>query len=268
MTQQEKKALYAALAAPFPEHCIQRTEGRVTGRGYDTSGIGYQHIANRLNEVLGVGGWRAHRTVNVKEVVRANGRPAFESICDITLELGEWVDGDFVVFAESLADGGHTAMSEADARKGAYTNAFKKAAAFFGVGRQAYEGTLDDDNLPGEHTDGVTVSTLPTLRPPPVPVPVPVPHAQTPDQPVHQEQTQVRPPAPPRTRLTSKQLSAIWALGRKLGHEQQALRQFVKGKFGSQPEFLSRDQASQLIGAMSEQAGNGQTNQPEPGSEG
>jgi hypothetical protein len=58
MTSAEKKAIYAALAAPFPEHCIQSTEGRVTGRGYDTSGIGYQFIANRMNEVLGVGGWR------------------------------------------------------------------------------------------------------------------------------------------------------------------------------------------------------------------
>jgi hypothetical protein len=49
-----------------------------------------------------------------------------------------------------LADGGPLASSEADARKGSYTNAFKKAAAFFGVGRMAYEGSLDDDNLPGE----------------------------------------------------------------------------------------------------------------------
>jgi hypothetical protein len=58
MTNEEKKKIYQQLAAPFPEHCIQRTEGRLTGRGYDTSGIGYQHIANRLNEVLGVGGWQ------------------------------------------------------------------------------------------------------------------------------------------------------------------------------------------------------------------
>ena len=54
MTNDEKKKLYAALAAPFPESCIQRTEGRLTGRGYDTSGIGYQHISNRLCEVVGV----------------------------------------------------------------------------------------------------------------------------------------------------------------------------------------------------------------------
>jgi hypothetical protein len=265
MTQDEKKKIYTALAAAFPEHCIQRTEGRVTGRGYDTAGIGYQHIANRLNEVLGVGGWRAHRTVTVKEVLRSNGRTAFEAICDITLELGQWADGDFVVFAESLADGGHVASSEADARKGAYTNAFKKAAAFFGVGRQAYEGTLDDDNVPAETTsEGVTISTLPTRRPT---APSPAPARQEPQAP---PPVVPRPPPPARNRLSSKQLGAIWALGRRLGYEQQPLRQFVKGKFGAQPEFLTREQASQLIGAMSEQAGNGMENGEarEPGGEG
>ena len=106
MTHEEKKKVYVALAAPFPENAIQRTEGRITGRGCDTAGIGYQFICNRLNEVLGVGGWRAHRTVTVKEVTTAKGRPALEAICDLTLELGSWENGDFVVFAESLSDGG------------------------------------------------------------------------------------------------------------------------------------------------------------------
>jgi hypothetical protein len=263
VTNEEKKKTYAALAAPFPENCIQRTEGRITGRGYDTTGIGYQFIANRLNEVLGVGGWRAHRTVNVKEVTRSNGRPAFEAICDLTLELGSWENGDFVVFAESLADGGHVASSEADARKGAYTNAFKKAAAFMGVGRQAYEGTLDDDNIPTDQPSGVTVSTLPTSTPAKPVLQVAPMSTQAPTAP------QARAPAPARNRLSSKQLSAIWALGRRLQYEQQGLRQFVKGKFGVQPEFLSREQASQLIGAMSEQAGNGNAQeQREPGTEG
>jgi len=261
MTSAEKKAIYAALAKPFDEHCIQRTEGRLTGRGYDTTGIGYQHIANRLNEVLGVGGWRAHRTVTVKEIVRTNGRPAFEAICDITLELGEWVDGSFMVFAESLPDGGHLASSEADARKGAYTNGFKKAAAFFGVGRQAYEGSLDDDNLPGEH---FVQAVQPIQRPVPVAAPVAVPHVPVMQQP--------RPsPAPTRNRLTSKQLGAIGAIARKLGLDQPALRAATKQRFNAQPEFLTREQASQMISSLSQQAGNGQDSSDgmhEPGMEG
>jgi hypothetical protein len=258
MTHDEKKKLYAALAAPFPENAIQRTEGRVTGRGYDTTGIGYQFICNRLNEVLGVGGWRAHRTVTVKELTTAKGRQAFEAICDLTLELGSWENGEFVVFAESLADGGHTSTSEADARKGAYTNALKKAAAMFGCGRQAYEGTLDDDNIPQE-----------------VPAEPAIPASQAPAQvrptPKMPGAATQRSPAPQRSRLTSKQLSAIWAIGRKLGYEQQALRQHIKTTFGVQPEFLSREQASQAIGALSAQAGNGHDTSGElrePGMEG
>jgi hypothetical protein len=262
MTFEEKKKIYAALAAPFPEHAIQRTEGRVTGRGYDTSGIGYQWVANRLNEVIPFG-WRAHRTVTVKEITRANGRPAFEAICDITLELGEWVDGNFIVFAESLADGGHLASSEADARKGAYTNAFKKAAAFHGVGRQAYEGTLDDDNVPAE--SGTDLPAEPARPATPSRLTV----AQGTVRMSTLPSAPVRTPAPARNRLSSKQLAAIWALGRKLGYEQQGLRQFVKGKFGSQPAVRSREQASQLIGAMSDQAGNGHAEEhSEPGAEG
>jgi hypothetical protein len=266
MTTAEKKAIYAALAAPFPEHCIQRTEGRLTGRGFDTSGIGYQFIANRLNEVLGVGGWRAHRTVVVKGITRSNGRPAFEAICDITLELGEWIDGNFIVFAESLADGGHVASSEADARKGSYTNAFKKAAAFHGVGRQAYEGSLDDDNLPGEHV--VQTVQQPVQRAVPAQVPV---------QPIQPTQnTQLAQPATrpastqPRNRLTSKQLGALQAISRKLGMDHGGLRAISKTRFNAQPEFLTREQASQMIATMSAQLnGNGhdreESNADEPG---
>lgn len=268
MTNEEKKKIYAALAAPFPEHCIQRTEGRITGRGYDTSGIGYQFIANRLNEVLGVGGWRAHRTVTVKEVLRSNGRPAFEAIADVTLELGSWDDqGSFVVFAESLADGGHVASSEADARKGSYTNAFKKAAAFFGVGRQAYEGTLDDDNVPADASAEPAADAAAaaprrlSIRPPPPPPSPTLPAANLVTTPKV---------VPARSRLSSKQLAAIWAIGRKLGHEQGELRAFIKKQFGAQPEFLTREQASGLISAMSAQAANGHAggNELEPGAEG
>jgi len=262
MTSAEKKAIYAALAKPFDEHCIQRTEGRLTGRGYDTASIGYIHVVARLNEVLGIGSWRAHRTVNVKEITRSNGRPAFEAICDITLELGEWVDGNFIVFAESLADGGHVASSEADARKGSYTNAFRKACSFFGIGKQAWEGSLDDDNLPGDHV--LQAVQQPAQRPAPAAAPVGVSHA-----PVMQQSRTT--PAPTRNRLTSKQLGAIGAIARKLGLDQPALRAATKQRFNAQPEFLTREQASQMISSLSQQAGNGHDNADgmhEPGMEG
>ena len=251
MNENDKKKLYAALAAPFSESCVQRTEGRLTGRGYDTTGIGYQHIVNRLNEVLGFGAFRAHRTVTVKETKRANGRPAFEAVCDLTLELGQWVDGRFLVFAEALADGGHVASSEADARKGCFTNAFKKAAAFFGCGKQAYEGTLDDDNLPVEDEPRQSAAQLQAEATPPGYVRSPPPG--------------FTPPVQNRNRLSSKQLSAIWSIARKLGHEQGTFRSKVKAEFGKALEFLSKDEASTLISRLNGHLkGNGDGSHEQP----
>lgn len=247
MDESSRKKLYAALSAPFPESCIQRTEGRLTGRGYDTTGIGYQHIVNRLNEVLGLGCFRTHREVTVKPIQRSNGKPAFDAICDLTLELGEWVDGKFITFAESVADGGNVSASEADARKGAYTNAFKKAAAFHGVGRQAYEGTLDEDNLTEDGFVAATPEVQPSVRPMPQAPQTPPGYIRT-GLPVD-----TRPPAQERNRLSSKQLAAIWSIARKLGVEQASFRSQVKQRYGAQLEFLNRNQASELITALNAQ---------------
>ena len=49
MTNEEIKKIYAALSAPFPEEAIERTDGRITRRGYSTTGIKYQYVVNRLN---------------------------------------------------------------------------------------------------------------------------------------------------------------------------------------------------------------------------
>jgi hypothetical protein len=78
-------------------------------------------------------------------------------------------------------------------------------------------------------------------------------------------------PAPTRNRLTSKQLGAIGAIARKLGLDQPALRAATKQRFNAQPEFLTREQASQMINSLSQQARNGQdipSEMHEPGMEG
>ena len=153
MNRDEKRKIYAALSAPFPEDAIERTNGNITGRGYSTTGIKYQYVVNRLNEVLGLGGYRTEQVVTVRPATTQKGRAVFEATCEILLQLGEWVDGVFVVFAEAHGTGGHTSTIEADARKGAFTNGLKKAAAMLGCGKQAYEGTIDDDNVPADDAE-------------------------------------------------------------------------------------------------------------------
>jgi len=95
MTHEERQRVYAALSAPFPDSCIQRTDGNQTGRGYSTTGIAYQFVVNRLNEVLGLGGFRTERTMTTRELTSAKGRPVFEAICelmkryDVAFSLGD-----------------------------------------------------------------------------------------------------------------------------------------------------------------------------------
>ena len=65
-------------------------------------------------------------------------------------------------------------------------------------------------------------------------------------------------PAPPRNRLSSKQLGAIQAIGRKLGLDHTGLRAVAKQRYGVVPEHLTKAQASEFIGSLSAQAnGNG-----------
>ncbi len=241
MTPEAKKKLYQQLAQPFPEEAIERTDGRQTGKGYSTTGIKAQFIINRLNETLGIGGWRTHRTIVVKELVTNSGRKAYEAVCDLVLELGEWENGRFVPFAEVLADGGHISMSEADARKGSFSNALKKGSAAIGCGWQAYAGTIDDDNVPADTSMQVQQE-----------------HQPTPAGPSRTVTTPPVTPAPPRNRLTSKQAAAIAAIGRTLGLDHTGLRSVAKQRYGVVPEHLTKAQASEFIGSLSAQAnGNG-----------
>ncbi|MBS2031596.1 MAG: hypothetical protein JST54_27100 [Deltaproteobacteria bacterium] len=233
----DRKKLYALLSAPFPPEAIERTQGSVTGKGYDTAGVRAQYLINRLNEVLGVGCFRIHRTVSVKQSTSPKGRTIYEAIVDMTLEIGCWENGQFVVIGEALADGGHTAFIECDAKKGATTNALKRACAQFGIGKAAWEGTLDDDNAPLDDRSDPTHATHPA---PPVQHP-----AAAPPMP-----TRASNASGGRNRLTSKQLGAIFAAARKLGFEQAALRAQVKLLYGAMPEFLTSQQASELITSL------------------
>ncbi len=139
-----KKNLFKELSKPFEEKAVQRTKGAVTKKGYDTTGFGYQYLVNRFNEVLGVGGWNWRFKVMKEEegVFKNSGTPFWE----VTgrAEIMVKVDGKKITHGEF---GGHRAGNYADALKGASTNAFKKTAAFFGVGKQAFEGSIDIDNL-------------------------------------------------------------------------------------------------------------------------
>lgn len=145
-------AIYHGFCKELPAEAIQRTKGRETRKGYDTDGYGYQYCIDVLNNVAGLGHWRILSEEAFCDSGEYNsGRKSYEVGYDVIIQLGNWTTGGFQVLAETpKTPGGHVSALKADARKGALTNAIKKAIAFFGIGAAAYRGELDDDNLPPE----------------------------------------------------------------------------------------------------------------------
>lgn len=133
------KTIYENLSKKLPNEAIQRSEGSKTGKGYDTTGYGYQFVVNRLNEVVGVEGWNyEYREINKTEGVSRSGTPRIGITAEIKLTI---------MGTTKAMIGGHISNNYTDALKGAITNALKKAAGMFGIGKEAYEKTIDEDNL-------------------------------------------------------------------------------------------------------------------------
>ena len=138
----EIKEIYALLSAPLPEEAVQRSKGSETHKGYDTTGYGYQFIVNRFNDVMGIGNWNwIFEELERAEGSYKSGQKFFMITGKATITLS--IEGKEISHTEF---GGHQSASITDALKGASTNAFKKTAAFFGVGKQAFEKTIDEDN--------------------------------------------------------------------------------------------------------------------------
>jgi hypothetical protein len=158
----EKESVIKELSKKIQAEGIQRTKGADTKKGYDTDGYGYQYIVDRLNEVCGNDWGFAWHIIKELEGEYRSGAKFHE----ITVQIDVWITDR--INTRSCV-GGHISMSYADALKGAITNGFKKTAAFWGVGRDAYAGTIDEDNQPlPDSMDNVT-----TKNTKPVPVAVP-----------------------------------------------------------------------------------------------
>jgi len=139
LKQEHLDEVYKLLSAPMPEEAIQRANTKQV-KGYDTTGYGYQYIVNRLNEILTPGHWRITELVDAGQSAKS-----WEAHAHLTLQLGNWKDGQFIVVAEMPAYGSSRNALQGDALKGGLTNALKKAAGMFGIGRAAFEGVIDED---------------------------------------------------------------------------------------------------------------------------
>ena len=108
------------LSKPFANKDIQWRVQRLTRDGQSGLALAYinaRQVQDRLNEVMGVD-WQ-NKTINYGS----------KTICHLGLKLdGEWV---------WRSDGAGDTQFEAD--KGAMSDAFKRSAVLFGVGRHLYD---------------------------------------------------------------------------------------------------------------------------------
>ena len=120
-----------ALAVPFPESAIkfkptQTTKGKnkepIMRNGQQVAGctahIDARDVMNRLDDVVGVGGW----SDDYREIANGNNVVCSLTVLGVTkTDVGEINDGGF-----------------ADKMKSAYSDALKRAAIKFGIGRHLY----------------------------------------------------------------------------------------------------------------------------------
>jgi hypothetical protein len=109
-------------------------------------------------------------------------------------------------------------LSEADAYKAAATDALKKCATMLGVAAYLYA-----DDVPEQVEDKPAPSKS------------------------------VKPATDTRDRLTQKQLQAIWSMARGLKLDAEAIRKRSVEIYGTQPEQLSKNDASAFISKLGEE---------------
>lgn len=152
----------ARCREPLPKDSIQEVKGKDSGKKYDSTGHGYQWIADRLSEVFGPGGWtEVHENLETTGTWGRNNTEYFHVVCRMTLMVGYWWTpgaGQFTADPGSVLTpvfvpsgswtqyGEHKSANRGDVRKGAHTNAIKKVAALgLGIGADAFRGTIDED---------------------------------------------------------------------------------------------------------------------------
>lgn len=112
---------FEALAAPFPADRISWRVGATTGdksKGMALAYIDARDVMERLDEVCGPAGWQCRYP-------HANGK----TVCEVGIKIG----GEWIWKSDGAGDTDH------EAEKGALSDAFKRAAVRWGVGRYLYD---------------------------------------------------------------------------------------------------------------------------------
>jgi hypothetical protein len=123
MSQSEAKTLMAALAAVFAPSEVKFKPGVVSGsRALALPYVDCRVIQDRLDDVLGIDGWQDQYTP----------LPDGSVVCELRCRIGgDWIVKTDVGSPSEQPDGG-------DRLKAAFSDALKRAAVKFGIGRYLY----------------------------------------------------------------------------------------------------------------------------------
>lgn len=120
MTSDVKKALLKQLKDPFDPKFIKWRVGATNKdktKGIALAYIDSREVMKRLDDVMGIDGWQS-KMISIDEGF----------VCELTLRIGdEWI-------TKSNAAG----LTKVEAVKGGASDAFKRAASTWGVGRYLY----------------------------------------------------------------------------------------------------------------------------------
>lgn len=112
------KEIQEALAKPFPEESISWRVGSTNDdktKGLALAYIDARDVMKRLDDVVGIGGWQ--------------DRYPFKGCCEISIKIGE----------EWITKSNGAGETKVEAEKGEFSDAFKRAAVMWGIGRYLYD---------------------------------------------------------------------------------------------------------------------------------
>lgn len=118
------------LSGPFPASKISWRVGATTSnkdKGIAFAYIDARDVMDRLDEVCGIGGWQA--------------RYPFAGCCEIGIKTQPTIieGGKIVDPGEWVWKSNGAGETDVEAEKGQYSDAFKRAAVLWGIGRYLYD---------------------------------------------------------------------------------------------------------------------------------
>ena len=224
------------LERPFEQEVLKQRQGP---NNKTFTYVEVQLYIDRLNLAFN-GGWSF-------EVTRR------EQVDDQLLVEGRFTAGGIVKTGLGGAtitrrrDGGQM-ISLADDYKKAEADALKRCCRLLGIGGHLYASDGDEDVEPAQHPNAPRTAAAPartTAAPRTAPAATTSPAAKN--------------EIPERNRLTSKQLNAALSIVRSRNIDERQFRDQVRTRYGKQIEYLTRAQASEVIGDLT---GNGHDRQP------